>query len=62
MLIKSKKANSDKQLQDLDITITTRDEFDKDYYAVVGHACKELEGEISKLLPEGGHINQSQLS
>ena len=55
-------AKGDKQLQDLNISISTRDEFNKNYNAVVDHACQELEGEIRKLLPEGGAINQSQLS
>ena len=52
----------DKQLQDLNITMSTRDELNKNYNAVVDHACQELEGEIRKLLPEGGPISQSQLS
>ena len=55
-------AKGDKQLQDLNISISTRDEFNKNYNAVVNNACQELKGEIRKLLPEGGAINQSQLS
>ena len=52
----------DKQLSDLQITITTRDEFNNNYNAVVDKACQELEGELRKLAPEGGKITQSQLT
>ena len=55
-------AKGDKQLDELNITITTRDEFNKNYNAIVDHACQELEGEIRKLCPEGGQITQAQLS
>ena len=55
-------AKGDKQLQDLNITVETRDPFNKNFNAVVDHACQELENEIRKLLPEGGSINQFQLS
>ena len=55
-------AKGDKQLQELNITISTRDEFNKNYNAVVDHACQELEGEIRKLLLDVGPISQSQLS
>ena len=55
-------SKGDKQLEDLNITISTRDEFNKNYNAVVDHACQELEGEIRKLAPEGGQITQAQLS
>ncbi len=41
-------SKGDKQLQDLNITITTRDEFNKNFNAVVDHACQELEAEIRK--------------
>ena len=37
-------------------------EFNKNFNAVVNHACQELEKEIKKQAPEGGQISQSQLS
>ena len=52
-------ARGDKQLSELEITVTTRDEFNKNYNAVVDHACQELEGEIRKVAPEGGMITQA---
>ena len=55
-------ANEDKQLKVLDITITTRDDFNKNFNAIVDHACQELEVEIRKLDPEAGTITQAQLS
>ena len=55
-------ANEDKQLKVLDITITTRDDFNKNFNAIVDHACQELEAEIRKLDPEAGTITQAQLS
>lgn len=33
--------------------VNTRDEFNKNYNAVVDHACQEIEAEIRKLAPEG---------
>ena len=51
----------DKQLAELGITIVTRDEFNRNN-AVVDQACRELEGELCKLAPEGGKISQAQLS
>ena len=35
-------AKGDRQLEELGITIVTRDEFNKNYNAVVDHACQEL--------------------
>ena len=32
-------ARGDRQLKDLDITLQTRDEFNKNYNAIVDHAC-----------------------
>ena len=55
-------ARGDKHMEDLGITIETRDEFNKNYNAVVNHACQELEAEIRKLAPEAGTIIQAQLS
>ena len=49
-------AKGDKQLQDLNIIIMTRDKFNKNFNAVVDYACQELEGEIMKLLPEGSPL------
>ena len=55
-------AKGDKQLTDLYITMQTRDEFNKNYNAIVDHACQELEAEIRKLAPEAGPITQAQLA
>ena len=55
-------AKGDKQLEELGITIETRDEFNKNYNTVVDHACQELEEELRKLAPEAGTISQAQLS
>ena len=44
-------ARGDKQLEDLQITVETRDEFNNNYNTVVDHACLELEAEIRKLNP-----------
>ena len=52
----------DKQLEDLDITLVTKDEFNKNYNAVVDRQCQELEGELRKLAPESAAISQAQLS
>ena len=48
-----------KQLADLNITINTRDEFNKNYNTIVDHASQELEAKIGKLAPRGGPIMQS---
>ena len=52
----------DQQLAQLKITIVTRDKFNRNFNAVVDHACRELENEIRKLAPEGGPITQAQLT
>ena len=55
-------AKGDRQLEELGISIVTRDEFNKNFNAVVDHACQELEAELRKLAPEAGTISQAQLS
>ena len=39
-------SKGDKQLKDLNITITTRNKFNKNLNALVDHACQELEGDM----------------
>ena len=49
----------DTQLSQLQIELTTADEFNRNYNAVVDHACRELEAELHKLAPEGEKISQA---
>ena len=49
-------------MEDLEITIETRDKFTKNYNVVVDHACQELEAELRKLAPEAGPTSQAQLA
>ena len=53
---------TDKQLNDLEIKIKPKDEFNKNENAIVDKACQELENEIRKIRPEGGKINQVELA
>lgn len=55
-------SKGDNQLKNLDIILSTRDKFNKNYNAVVDHTCQELEGEIMKQAPEGSPITQSKLA
>merc|ERR1711873_24203 len=52
----------DKQLEELDITLVTKDEFNVNFNAVVDRQCQELEAELRKLAPESAAVTQAQLS
>ena len=51
------KRTEKKQLNDLEIKIKPKDEFNKNENAAVDKVCQELENEIRKIRPEGGKIN-----
>ena len=55
-------AKSDKQLQDLFISIQLKDQLNKNFNAVVDRACQDIESELRKLTPEGDKINQATLA
>ena len=55
-------AKNDKDLRDLHISIALKDQFNKNYNAVMDRACQDLEAEIRKLASEGGKISLSTLA
>ena len=54
--------NEDEELNKLQITVITADEFNKNYTAVVDKACQEIEAELRKLRPEGGKVTVTDLA
>ena len=54
--------SGDRELDRLQISVCTLDEFNRNYNAVIDKACQELEAELRKLLPEAQKVNDLTLA